>query len=235
MSRPVKILVEDLNFAYRGKQLLENVNLALPQQAIIAVTGPSGVGKSTLLSLFNRLWEENDGGSLSGRVAIRFAGKLIDIYGSELSLVELRRRVGMVFQAPNPLPLSVFKNVAFPLLLGGGAGSGCATAERVEAMLKKVHLFDEVKDRLHLDARSLSGGQQQRLCIARALMAEPEVLLLDEPTSSLDPQACDGIEELLLRLKDDHTLLMVSHYQDQVKRIADQVYNLADKQLNRIY
>ena len=234
MSRPVKILVEDLNFAYRGKQVLENVNLALPQQAIIAVTGPSGVGKSTLLSLFNRLWEENNGGSLSGRVAIRFAGKLIDIYGPELSLVELRRRVGMVFQAPNPLPLSVFKNVAFPLLLGGGAGSG-ATAERVEAMLKKVHLFAEVKDRLHLDARSLSGGQQQRLCIARALMAEPEVLLLDEPTSSLDPRACAGIEELLLQLKEDHTLLMVSHYQDQLKRIADQVYELADSHLSRIY
>ena len=234
MSRPVKILVEDLNFAYRGKQVLENVNLALPQQAIIAVTGPSGVGKSTLLSLFNRLWEENNGGSLSGRVAIRFAEKLIDIYGPELSLVELRRRVGMVFQAPNPLPLSVFKNVAFPLLLGGGAGSG-ATAERVEAMLKKVHLFAEVKDRLHLDARSLSGGQQQRLCIARALMAEPEVLLLDEPTSSLDPRACVGIEELLLQLKEDHTLLMVSHYQDQLKRIADQVYELADSHLSRIY
>ncbi len=234
MDNQAKIITEKLCFSYNGLSVLENINLALPENTIIAVTGPSGIGKSTFLSLFNRLWEENGFGNCWGKVSIRFARGLVDIYGSDISLAELRRQVGMVFQAPNPLPMTVFKNIAFPLLLAGEKDKKRVT-EKVEEMLRKVHLFEEVKDRLSSDARILSGGQQQRLCIARALMLEPEILLLDEPTSSLDAKGCEKIESLLLELKENCTLLMVSHYQDQVQRVADRVYELANMQLHRTY
>lgn len=230
MEDHTKIRIEKLWFAYRGKVVLQDIDLALPENRIIAVTGPSGTGKSTFLSIFNRLWEENGGGECRGRITIRFADRLVDIYGTELAVADLRRRVGMVFQAPNPLPMTVFKNIAFPLILQGGR-SKREMAEKVEIMLRRVHLFDEVKDRLHGDARNLSGGQQQRLCIARALMPDPEILLLDEPTSSLDGKACAKIEELLVELREDRTLLMVSHHRDQVRRVADREYELADRQL----
>lgn len=230
MEEQDKIVTQNLGFSYRGKLILNDINLALPKHTIIAVTGPSGSGKSTLLSIFNRLWEENGGGQRRGKVFIRFAEKMVDIYGEELSVAQLRRRVGMVFQIPNPLPMSIYKNIAFPMYLAGRR-SKTVIAEQVEQMLRRVHLFDEVKDRLKADARNLSGGQQQRLCIARALMLEPEVLLLDEPTSSLDIKACEKIENLILELKEQCTLLMVSHYQDQVQRVADRVYELVDKQL----
>ncbi|MFH0784965.1 MAG: ATP-binding cassette domain-containing protein [Pseudomonadota bacterium] len=234
MDRKNKIITEKLTFSYQDKPVLENLDLTLTNNSIIAVTGPSGAVKSTLLSVFNRLWEESGQGKFSGRVLIRFGNRMIDIYDSEFSLSELRRRVGMVFQGPNPLPMTIFKNLAFPLLLEGRRNKQ-ELAEKVEEMLIKVHLFDEVKDRLKSDARLLSGGQQQRLCIARALMVDPEVLLLDEPTSSLDSKACAKIEELLFGLKENRTLLMVSHYQDQVRRVADQVYELADCQLFRTF
>lgn len=233
MEERIKIITEKLCFAYRRRPVLQDINLALPENQIIAVTGPSGTGKSTFLSVFNRLWEENGGGECRGRVVIQFTDRLCDVYGPELAAADLRRRVGMVFQAPNPLPMSVFKNIAFPLILQGG-WTKSEIAEKVEMMLKKVHLFDEVKDRLDSDARDLSGGQQQRLCIARALVPGPEVLLLDEPTSSLDSKACAKIEELLVELRGNCTLLMVSHYQDQVRRVADRVYELVDRQLRRV-
>ena len=230
----MKIVTQRLSFSYQGKIVLHDINVALPEKRIIAITGPSGIGKSTLLSVFNRLWEESGDGKCEGRVVIRFAGGEIDIYGADCSVTELRRRVGMVFQAPNPLPMSVFKNIAFPLILQGGRTKKEIAAE-VEAILKKAHLFDEVKDRLNSDARRLSGGQQQRLCIARALIPGPEILLLDEPTSSLDGKACAKIEELLVELKEKITILMVSHYQDQVRRVADLAYELTDRQLARVW
>ncbi len=220
-------------FSYRNKAVLEDINLALPENSIIAVTGPSGTGKSTFLSIFNRLWEENGGGAFKGRVMIRFSEGIADIYSKEVSLARLRRSVGMVFQTPNPLPMTVYKNIAFPFILQGGMKKR-EMAEKVETMLRKVHLFDEVKDRMNSDARNLSGGQQQRLCIARALISDPEIILLDEPTSSLDDKACAKIEELLIELRENCTLLMVSHYQDQVQRVADRVYEMADKQLCRV-
>ncbi len=234
MERQPKIITEKLSFFYRHRAVLEDINVCLPVNSIVAVTGPSGTGKSTFLSVFNRLWEESGEGDCRGRVLIRFDGdEPVDIYGPNQSVADLRHKVGMVFQAPNPLPMSVFKNIAFPLLLSG-KGNKKELAENVEEMLRKVHLFEEVKDRLKSDARTLSGGQQQRLCIARALMLDPQILLLDEPTSSLDAESCEKIEELLLELKLQRTLLMVSHYQDQVKRVADRVYGLINKQLERI-
>jgi len=233
MTEQPKIITENLSFFYRGRAVLENIDLCLPADSIIAVTGPSGIGKSTFLSVFNRLWEESGEGDCRGRVLIRFsADEFVDIYGPNFSVANLRRLVGMVFQAPNPLPMSIFKNIAFPLQLLGRRDKN-EVMEKVEEMLRRVHLFEEVKDRLQSDAGTLSGGQQQRLCIARALMLDPQVLLLDEPTSSLDNKACEKIEELLLELKLDHTVLMVSHYQDQVKRVADRVYALIDGKLQR--
>ncbi|MBU1568195.1 MAG: ATP-binding cassette domain-containing protein [Proteobacteria bacterium] len=233
MSKEIKIITEKLHFAYQGRAVLEDIDLTLLDNSIIAVTGPSGTGKSTLLSVFNRLWEESSDGVFAGQVLIRLSGRLVDIYGPELPVDALRRKVGMVFQIPNPLPMTIFKNIAFPLMLKG-LRTKSEVAGMVETMLTRVHLFDEVKDRLNHDARSLSGGQQQRLCIARALMVDPEVLLLDEPTSSLDSKASEKIEDLLVELKEKCTLLMVSHYQDQVRRIADEVYELADRQLYRM-
>lgn len=233
MPDRVKIRTRHLSFSYRGKSVLQDVNLALPEQRIIAITGPSGIGKSTFLSVFNRLWEESGDGKCDGRVTIRFADGEVEINGQDCRVTELRRRVGMVFQAPNPLPMSVGKNVAFPLILQGGK-TRREIADEVEAILKKVHLFEEVKDRLDSDARLLSGGQQQRLCMARALISGPEVLLLDEPTSSLDGRACAKIEELLEELKEKITILMVSHFQEQVRRVADIAYELADRQLQRV-
>ncbi len=222
-----------MSFSYRKKTVLEDINLALPENSIIAVTGPSGTGKSTFLSIFNRLWEENGGGERQGRVMIRLVDGIIDIYSREVSVAKLRRSVGMVFQTPNPLPMTVYKNIAFPFILQGGIKKK-EVAEKVETILRKVHLFDEVKDRMDSDARNLSGGQQQRLCIARALVSDPEIILLDEPTSSLDDTACAKIEDLLLELRENCTLLMVSHYQDQVKRVADLVYAMADRRLCRV-
>lgn len=222
-----------MSFSFKNKPVLEDIDLALPEKSIIAVTGPSGTGKSTFLSIFNRLWEENGGGELKGRVVIGFSEGAIDIYRKELSVVKLRRSVGMVFQTPNPLPMSVYKNIAFPLILQGKMHKR-EVAEKVEMMLRRAHLFDEVKDRMNSDARNLSGGQQQRLCIARALISEPEIILLDEPTASLDSKACGKIEELLIELRVNCTLLMVSHYQDQVQRVADQVYEMADRRLCRV-
>lgn len=230
MEKQSKIVTEKLCFSYKGRSVLENIDLSLPENSVIAVTGPSGTGKSTFLSIFNRLWEEGD---FQGKVMIRFNDGIKDIYNSALSIDELRRRVGMVFQAPNPLPMTILKNITFPLQLARKINKDHAAA-KVEEMLTKVHLFHEVKDRLNHDARTLSGGQQQRLCIARALMLNPEILLLDEPTSSLDIKSCAKIEDLLVELKSNHTLLVVSHYQDQIKRIGDQTYEMNEKQLRRI-
>lgn len=234
MEDNIKILTKNLSFSYRNKTVLKDINLALPENSIIAVTGPSGTGKSTFLSIFNRLWEEHGGGERQGRVLIRLGDGILDIYSKDVSVAKLRRSVGMVFQTPNPLPMTVSKNIAFPFILHGGFKKG-EVAEKVETILQKVHLFDEVKDRMDSDARNLSGGQQQRLCIARALVSDPEIILLDEPTSSLDGAACAKIEDLLLELRKNCTLLMVSHYQDQVKRVADQVYAMADCRLCRVF
>lgn len=225
-----KIEVDHLSFSYGRLKVLDNICARFDEHRITAIVGPSGKGKSTLLTVFNRLWEGTPGACMSGQVCIRFGDRFEDIYAPSCDLPRLRRRVGMLFQTPNPLPMGIARNVAFPLKLAGG-DEAKNKSERVEAALKAAFLWDEVRDRLHEDARLLSGGQQQRLCIARALILEPEILLLDEPTSSLDTRAAEVIENLLIHLKRRCTILMVSHYLEQVHRVADRITELADGRL----
>lgn len=223
----IKIRINGLSFHYNGCRILNDLSARIRQHSITAVIGASGKGKSTFLMVLNRLWETISGAGMQGRVEIRFGDRFCDIYSPSCSVTQLRRKVGMVFQAPNPLPMSIFKNVAFPLKLAGIRDKRLIR-DSVEQALKQTFLWDEVKDRIEDNALALSGGQQQRLCMARALILEPEVLLLDEPTSSLDANACAEIEDLITGLKSRCTILMVSHYQDQVKRIADSVLELSD-------
>lgn len=223
--QPAKIKVDALSFSYNGRYVLKNVSARFSENAITAIVGPSGRGKSTFLMTLNRLWENIPGAAMKGKVEIRFRDGFHDIYAPSYPLTRLRRAVGMVFQLPNPLPMSIFRNVAFPLKLAGYKDKG-KIAHKAEEALKKAYLWEEVRDRLNENALSLSGGQQQRLCIARALILKPEVLLLDEPTSSLDINSGAMIEELLVDLKARCTLVMVSHYQDQVRRIADAAVEL---------
>lgn len=226
------IYTEQLSFHYGGTTILKEIDLDLPAGEITAITGPSGTGKSTLLGIFNRLWEEEGAGRLEGKVALALDGAMVNIYQDNYPVDRLRRKVGMVFQHPNPLPMSIAKNLAFPLRLLNIRDKDLI-ASKSEEMLRKVHLLDEVGHRLQATATQLSGGQQQRLCIARSLMLDPEILLLDEPTSSLDRQGCLRIEELLNELRSTTTILLVSHYQDQVQRIADCCYELRNTQLQR--
>jgi phosphate transport system ATP-binding protein len=229
----VKIRLRDLSFFYGERRILDKVCADFYANALTAIVGPSGQGKSSLLTVINRLWEEIPGARADGQAIIRLAGQQIAVSGNGNSWPpeRLRRKVGMVFQEPNPLPMSVFKNVAFPLRLCGGHKKTAAVDAKVRQALSRAYLWEEVKDRLDADARSLSGGQQQRLCIARALVLEPEVLLLDEPTASLDARASLVIENLLTSLKSRCTLLVVSHYMEQVRRVADSVVELVDGRL----
>jgi phosphate transport system ATP-binding protein len=225
MNTPPKIIVDDLTFHYGEHRIFDRIRVTFAERSITAVTGPSGKGKSSFLTVINRLWEAVPDARVRGAVRIRFDGDFEDIMAGHYSLPRLRRKVGMVFQMPNPLPMSILKNMAFPLKLAG-IGDKRKWVEAAETALRRTRLWDEVKDRLHADGRSLSGGQQQRLCMARALILEPDILLLDEPTSSLDARAAEGIEDLMLELKDRCTLIVVSHYLDQVNRIADRVLAL---------
>lgn len=229
----IKIRIEGLSFSYQGHCVFKHADAVFSENTINAITGTSGAGKSTFLMILNRLWESIADAEMSGSVRIRLNGRFCDIYDSAYSPEQLRRSVGMVFQMPNPLPMSICRNIAFPLKLAGVKDKKIIS-EKAEQALKQAYLWNEVKDRLEQDARKLSGGQQQRLCIARSLILEPEVLLLDEPTSSLDAKASAIIEELLIDLKKSCTLIVVSHYTDQVARIADTVYELSDGKLKCI-
>jgi phosphate transport system ATP-binding protein len=228
-KRP-KIQLTDVCFRYGPRLVLDRINVGFEGRALTAIVGPSGQGKSTLLTVINRLWEEIPGARVDGRVEIEFDDGRVDIYANGYPLNRLRRKVGMVFQDPNPLPMSIYKNIAFPLKLWGEKEKQTIET-KVQAALAQAFLWDEVKDRLDADARTLSGGQQQRLCIARSLVLAPEVLLLDEPTASLDAKAAGVIEDLLVRLKTHCTLLVVSHYMEQVNRVADGVLELAEGRL----
>jgi phosphate transport system ATP-binding protein len=228
MTEDIKIRVAGLKFSYRGRPVLREVNVDFAANTITTLTGPSGVGKSTFLLALNRLWENIPGAHMQGSVRVRLRGKVHDVYARAMPVTELRKMVAMVFQTPNPLPMSIRRNMAFPLRLAGEKNRNLV-ADRMEQALRMANLWDEVKDRLNDDACTLSGGQQQRLCIARALVLEPEVLLLDEPTSSLDQASTAAIEELLVCLKDRLTLLVVSHYHEQVARISDRVVRFADE------
>jgi phosphate transport system ATP-binding protein len=212
-----KIIVRDLNFYYGAKRALENINVTIPANRVTAFIGPSGCGKSTFLRTLNRMNDIIAGSRLEGE--IRIDGR--NIYDRATDVVALRRRVGMVFQKSNPFPKSIFENVAYGLRLNGMAGSRSELAGRVEQSLQAAAIWDEVKDRLHESALALSGGQQQRLCIARALAIEPEVLLMDEPASALDPIATQRIEELIYQLKANYTIVIVTHNMQQAARVSD--------------
>jgi phosphate transport system ATP-binding protein len=202
-----KVSVRDLNFFYGRVQALHNISLEIPERIVMAFIGPSGCGKSTFLRTLNRMNDVIPGTRVAGQVLIDDH----DIYAPGTDVVELRRRVGMVFQKSNPFPKSIFDNVAYGLRINRVTSSGSELAGRVEQALKDAALWNEVKDRLKTSALSLSGGQQQRLCIARALAIRPEVLLMDEPASALDPIATSKIEELIFDLKKQYTIVIVTH------------------------
>ena len=206
--------IQALSARYGTNLAVKNVDLEIYKNLVTAVIGPSGCGKSTFIRCLNRMNDDVPGFALDGTV--NYHG--IDIYGSGVEPIEVRRRIGMVFQKPNPFPKSIYDNVAWaPRVLGLKKGLD----ERVEKALQSAALWDEVKDRLKKSALSLSGGQQQRLCIARAIAIEPEVLLLDEPASALDPIATQKIEELMRDLKQEYTLVIVTHNMQQAARVAD--------------
>jgi phosphate transport system ATP-binding protein len=212
-----KIDVVGLNFYYGPRRVLDQISVLIRPNEVTALIGPSGCGKSTFLRTLNRMNDIVPGTRVEGAVTID--GQ--DIYAPSVDVVDLRRRVGMVFQRSNPFPKSVFDNVAYGLRINRLTGSREELGGRVESSLKSAALWDEVKDRLHTSALSLSGGQQQRLCIARALAVEPEILLMDEPASALDPIATQRIEELIYQLKTRYTIVIVTHNMQQAARVSD--------------
>jgi phosphate transport system ATP-binding protein len=216
-AAPVKVRAEALNFYYGKTRALTDISLTVGRNLVTAFIGPSGCGKSTFLRTLNRMNDIIPGTRVEGRIEID--GK--DIYAPGTDAVSLRRKVGMVFQKSNPFPKSIFENVAYGLRLNGMAKNRQDLAAQVEASLEAAALFGEVKDRLHDSALALSGGQQQRLCIARALAVRPDVLLMDEPASALDPIATQRIEELIYELKRDYTIVIVTHNMQQAARISD--------------
>lgn len=215
-STDVCLEVRDLKLFYGDKQALNGVNMTIPAQRVTAFIGPSGCGKSSLLRCFNRMNDLVDGTRVEGEVLLD--GQ--NIYHRNVNVVDLRRQVGMVFQKPNPFPKSIYENVAYGLRLQG-IKKRHILDETVEKSLKQAALWDEVKDRLHDSALGLSGGQQQRLVIARAVAVEPDVLLLDEPASALDPLSTLKIEELITELKERYTIVIVTHNMQQAARVSD--------------
>ena len=211
-----KIRVKDLNFYYSSVQTLYGIKMDIPARQVTALIGPSGCGKSTFLRTLNRMNDIIEGTRAEGKIWI----DQLDIYDSETDIVALRKRVGMVFQKSNPFPKSIFDNVAYGPRIHG-VKNRKELAGIVEKSLVRSALWDEVKDRLDKNAMDLSGGQQQRLCIARALAVEPEILLMDEPASALDPQSTAKIEDLIDELRRDYTIVIVTHNMQQAARVSD--------------
>jgi phosphate transport system ATP-binding protein len=216
------LILENICVSFNGQTVLNRINITLDRGMINMAVGPSGSGKTTLLRAVNRLNETFPGCCTTGTVKIGFKNGWTNAYDSSVPLARLRHKVGMVFQHPNVLPFSILKNFTLPLSLTLGMKRHVAR-DKTEQVLREVRLWDEVKDRLQDNAMTLSGGQQQRLCLARALAMEPEILLLDEPTASLDFQATRKIEELFLDLKSRYTILAVTHSLNQMRRLADRV------------
>jgi phosphate transport system ATP-binding protein len=213
----IAVQMRDLDFAYGNHQVLFDVNLEIPPRAVTAFIGPSGCGKTTLLRCINRMNDLIDGAGITrGSITL----DKIDINAPEVDVVDLRRRVGMVFQKSNPFPKSIYENISYGLRIGGVTKRSLID-EAVEKSLRAAALWDEVKDRLDVSAFGLSGGQQQRLCIARALAVEPDVILMDEPCSALDPIATAKIEELIQQLKTEYTIVIVTHNMQQAGRVSD--------------
>lgn len=214
-----KIHVTNMNLHYGDFHALKNINIDIPENQICAMIGPSGCGKSTFLKSINRMNDLVEGCKIDGQMQLRGENGFEDIYG-DMDVNHLRKRVGMVFQQPNPFPMSIYDNIAY-----GPRTHGIKNRHKLDAIvekaLKQAAIWEEVKDRLNKSALGLSGGQQQRLCIARALAVEPEVILMDEPTSALDPISTSRIEDLAIELKKEYTIVMVTHNMQQATRISD--------------
>ncbi len=216
MAENTILKAENLNLFYGDHQALKNINLEIPEKKITALIGPSGCGKSTFMKTLNRMNDLVPGVTINGKLLYRDQ----DIYSSDVNVTWLRKRIGMVFQKPNPFPMSIFDNVAYGPRTHG-IRSKVKLDDIVERSLRSAAIWDEVKDRLKSSALGLSGGQQQRLCIARALAVEPDVLLMDEATSALDPISTSKIEDLAVELKEEYTIVMVTHNMQQAARISD--------------
>jgi phosphate transport system ATP-binding protein len=218
LNAPVKARVEELDFYYGQLKALKGLNMHIREKQVTALIGPSGCGKTTFLRCFNRMHDLTPGSRYEGRIML--VPEEINLVARNIDPIEVRMRIGMVFQKPNPFPKSIFENVAYGLRIRG-VRSQIRIQEEVEKALREAALWDEVKDRLSSSALSLSGGQQQRLCIARALATSPEMLLFDEPTSALDPIATARIEELIAALREQVTVLIVTHNMQQAARVSD--------------
>ena len=216
MGKETKITVRDLNLYYGENHALKDVNMNIRENCVTAFIGPSGCGKSTFLKTINRMNDLVDGVRITGEVKLDDE----DIYADGVDTTVLRKRVGMVFQKPNPFPMSIYDNIAYGPRTHG-IHNKAKLNEIVETSLRQAAIWDEVKDRLNKSALGMSGGQQQRLCIARALAVQPEVILMDEPTSALDPISTSKIEDLVIELKKDYTIIMVTHNMQQATRVSD--------------
>lgn len=216
MENTIRLKVKNFNFYYDSFQALSDINMEIQKNKVTALIGPSGCGKSTFLRSINRMNDLIDGVKYEGK--IEFDGK--DIFKEYKDIVELRKRIGMVFQKPNPFPKTIYENIVYGPKLHGEKDKKILD-EIVISSLKAVALWEEVKDKLHQSALGLSGGQQQRLCIARAIAVKPEILLMDEPTSALDPISTLKIEELIRKLQEDYTIIIVTHNMQQAARISD--------------
>jgi len=215
---PIQIETKKLNVRYNGNHILKDVNITIPKQKITAIIGPSGCGKTTLLKSFNRLLELRENVRITGEILVDG----VNILNPGLFVPDIRKKMGLLSQRPYPLPMSIYENVAYGLRIHNSLTKAEIDA-RVEHNLKEAGIWREVKDRLHDPATELSVGQQQRLCVARATAVQPEILLCDEPTSALDPIAAKQIEKLLVQLKKDYTVVLVTHTLRQAKRVADHV------------
>jgi phosphate transport system ATP-binding protein len=216
-SAEVRVAVKRFNFWYGAHNALRNISMDILAKHVTAIIGPSGCGKSTFLRSLNRMNDVISGVRMEGEILID--GQ--NIISPDIDAVALRRNVGMVFQQPNPFPKSIFENIAYGLRINAIANSASDRESRVEEALRQAAIWDEVRDRLHKNALSMSGGEQQRLCIARALAVRPEILLMDEPASALDPISTAKIEDLIFRLKKDYTIVIVTHNMQQAARVSD--------------
>ncbi len=213
----IKLRAENLNLYFGKKQILKNVSIAFPKNQVTALIGPSGCGKSTLLRSFNRMHDLSPDAKIEGKLFL----ENLDLYDKKNSVTDIRKRIGMVFQKPNPLPKSIFENLSYALNIHNYPKHSIPNL--IEAALKESFLWDEVKDELKKPAVKLSGGQQQRLCIARTVVLRPEVILMDEPCSALDPLSTKKIEELIEKLKENFTIVIVTHNMQQAQRISNKV------------
>lgn len=214
---PIKLKAQNLNLFFGTKQILKNVSIGFPQNEVTSLIGPSGCGKSTLLRCFNRMHDLTADARIEGKLYLNE----LDLHDNKYSVTEIRKRIGMVFQKPNPLPKSIYENLSYALKIHNYPKNEIPGL--IENALKESFLWDEVKDELSKPAVKLSGGQQQRLCIARAVVLRPEVILMDEPCSALDPISTNKIEELVLKLKKDFTIVIVTHNMQQAQRISENV------------